>query len=111
MRIGKALWLLGFLGLLGCTTHAPPPAIASATTPAVPRKAEAAPFPPATAGAPLQGDETKRAELVKARTSFETFISHADGRPEYATAVAKAKERIEDIDRILIFMDGGTAAP
>jgi hypothetical protein len=111
MRVPKGLWMLGFLGILGCTTNAPRPAIASATTPAVPRGAEAAPSPAATVDAPLLGDEAKRAELVKARTSFETFISHADGRPEYAAAVAKAKERIEDIDRILIFMDGGAAAP
>jgi hypothetical protein len=32
-------------------------------------------------------------------------------RAQGAAAVAKARERIADIDRILIFMGGGTAAP
>lgn len=111
MRVPMALWMLGFLGTVGCATQATPPTVASAMPPPEPTRAEVAPSPAATTGTPLQGGDAKRAELVKARASFEAFIARADSRPEYAAAVAKARERIEDIDCILVFMDGGTAAP
>jgi hypothetical protein len=59
------------------------------------------------------GDQ--RTELVKAKASFEAFLARAQGKPEYEKAVEEAKERIQDIDRMLIFIgDGGalvTPAP
>jgi hypothetical protein len=47
---------------------------------------------------------------VKAKASFEAFIARAGGKPEYASAVEEAKTRIEDIDRMLIFIDGDASA-
>ena len=54
----------------------------------------------------MQSDfvEAQRAELVKARASFQAFLARADGKPEYAAAMESAKQRIEDIDRTLIFL-------
>jgi hypothetical protein len=51
----------------------------------------------------------QRSELLKAKASFAAFIARADGKAEYVAAVDRAKQRIEDIDRILIFLDGAPA--
>jgi hypothetical protein len=69
---------------------------------------EAPPAATPSADAP-RGDEGKRAALLQARASFETFIERADGNPEYAKAVESAKLHIEEIDYTLtLFMgDGG----
>jgi hypothetical protein len=103
MRTMRAAWMLGTVWMTGCATKAPPPVVASAPQAAASPSVDA----PVTPGAPSdvpQGDEAKRAELLKARASFETFIARADGNPEYAAAVESAKLHIEDIDRVLTWM-------
>jgi tetratricopeptide (TPR) repeat protein len=50
-------------------------------------------------------DEKKQAEKFKAaRAIFVSFIDSAKGKASYDGALQKAKDRIEDIDRTLIFM-------
>jgi hypothetical protein len=49
---------------------------------------------------------TPRAALLDARASYRAFLERADGKAEYAGAVVRARQRIEDIDLTLIFLDG-----
>jgi len=44
--------------------------------------------------------------LTKARVLYGTFIAKAKGQPRLASAVARARERISDIDRMLSFLQG-----
>jgi|HubBroStandDraft_6_1064221.scaffolds.fasta_scaffold2616547_1 hypothetical protein len=116
MRTMRAAWMLGTFWMTGCATKALPPVVANAPRAAAPPSVEAPVSPPAPGDVP-QGDDAKRAELLKARASFETFIARADGNPEYAAAVESAKLHIEDIDRVLTWLGDasrstpGTPAP
>ncbi len=50
--------------------------------------------------------------LDKAKASFETFLTKAGTRVEYAAATTRAKERIQDIDQTRGFLaQGGTTSP
>jgi hypothetical protein len=51
----------------------------------------------------------QRAALESAQASYRAFLSRAGTRPEYAEAAEDARQRIEDIDRILNFLDNGKA--
>jgi len=55
--------------------------------------------------------QTRCSELLKAKASFQAFVARAGAREEYAAAVERANERVEDIDRMLAFMGGGAAGP
>ncbi len=51
------------------------------------------------------GDKAKTiATLNQAKTVFETFISKAQGKPEYDGAVKRSKERLQDIDDTVKFL-------
>ena len=53
-------------------------------------------------------DKEKQKGLLKqSQTIFESFIDKASGKPEYDGAVKRSKERIQDIDDTLKFMDLG----
>jgi len=108
MRTLRSAWVLGTVMITGCGAQPPSRPAATAPQPApTARTEESTPATPPTS-AP-QGDDAKLAELVNARASFEAFIARADGRPEYAAAVESARTRIQDIDRILVWM--GHPAP
>ena len=98
---------LGFTGLVAAcagTATAPAPRAASE------HNVESSPTaPPPAVTAVLQresADAATVAALKQARASFETFLERSQGNPEYAEAVTRAHERIEDIDRTLIFVLG-----
>ncbi|MBW2456280.1 MAG: hypothetical protein JRI68_17305 [Deltaproteobacteria bacterium] len=43
--------------------------------------------------------------LLRARGLFEAFVARAADEPRFVDAVARARERVEDIDRILDFLE------
>jgi tetratricopeptide (TPR) repeat protein len=47
----------------------------------------------------------RRAELEKAIALYSTFIDKADGSPDYADAVTRARERRDDLKQMIDFMD------
>ncbi len=54
------------------------------------------------------GDKEKtKASLRQASTIFQDFIGKASGKPEYDGAVKRSKERIQDIDDTIKFLDLG----
>jgi hypothetical protein len=114
-RASRVTWVLAGLSLTGCAA-APAPVVVASTEPVAASTPAASDAPAApvseVASTPVRvaaGDQ--RAELVKAKASFEAFLVRAQGKPEYEKAVEEAKERIQDIDRMLIFIgDGGTLA-
>jgi hypothetical protein len=113
MASWQSAWLASLVSLTACASASPappnaagsPPSGASSPSP-VAAPSEAAPEAALPLEVPAGNIDARRAELKKARASFEAFILHGDGRPEYADAVARAKERIADIDKMLIFLDG-----
>jgi hypothetical protein len=117
VRTGMSLGAVLTVLTAGCA--APVPAAGSNAPPAAPPAAEATATtstasetrPAGTTSRTKQSDsvEAQRAELLKARASFQAFLARADGKPDYAAAVGSAKERIEDIDRMLIFLGEETA--
>ncbi len=116
-RASRVTWVVAGLSMTGCAA-APAPVVVASTEPVVASAptASEAPAPPApevasTTEAVRVAAGDQRAELVKAKASFEAFLVRAQGKPEYERAVEEAKERIQDIDRMLIFIgDGGTPA-
>lgn len=113
MSASRAAWMVGAVAMMGCAAQASPPAVASGPSPAVAPEVREAPRAAAVEAAHADGvGETRCSELLKAKGSFQAFIAKADGRGEYAAAVERAQERVEDIDRMLAFMgEGGGAAP
>lgn len=115
-RASRVGWTVAGLTIVGCAPIAPPvvattePIVASA--PIAPDSASPVPPGPPAVGAtearPVDAEE-QRAELVKAKASFEAFLARAQGKPEYEKAVEEARERIQDIDRMLVFIGGGDA--
>lgn len=104
------------LALLGSSCAAPP---AAAPRSAAPARAPSSPvaraaLPPARSApavAPTNEppeDDTRRQvrELRSARALFLTFIEKAGDRAEYADAVRRSRERIEDIERTIDFLEG-----
>lgn len=55
-------------------------------------------------------DERTIRELRQAASLFESFIAKADGDPKYADAVARSRERIDDIRVEIRFLTEGMAA-
>lgn len=55
-------------------------------------------------------DERTIRELRQAASLFESFIAKADDDPKYADAVARSRERIDDIEREIAFLAEGIAA-
>jgi hypothetical protein len=117
------MWVLVGLSITGCAA-APAPVVVASTEPVVASAPIASESPsPAAPASEVAGTMEpirmpacdQRAVLVKAKASFEAFLARAQGKPEYEKAVEEAKERIQDIDRMLIFIgDGGmlvTPAP
>ena len=51
--------------------------------------------------------EKQKALLKQSQQIFQSFIDKASGKPEYDGAVKRSKERIQDIDDTLKFMDLG----
>lgn len=51
--------------------------------------------------------EKQKALLRESQKIFQSFIDKASGKPEYDGAVKRSKERIQDIDDTLKFMDLG----
>jgi hypothetical protein len=48
----------------------------------------------------------------QAKQIFDTFLSKASGKPEYDGAVKKSKERMQDIDDTINFLQaGGPSTP
>jgi len=62
---------------------------------------------PTAARVPVDPDERTLAELRHARTLYETFIAKADGDPRYEEAVRRSRDRIEDLDRTMMFVAAG----
>jgi len=117
MNVAMTSYLAGAFFMMGCASSPPPSPlqpVASAPPISEPTRMETATPPIATSTdtkspAPRE-DTSQRAQLVKAKASFEAFIARAGAKPEYASAVEEAKTRIEDIDRMLIFLDGDASA-
>jgi hypothetical protein len=59
------------------------------------------------------GDTSKTVAVYQqAKQIFQTFQDKASGKPEYDGAVKKTKERVQDIDDTITFLQaGGPAAP
>ncbi len=55
-------------------------------------------------------DERTIRDLRQAASLFESFIAKADGDPKYADAVARSRERIDDIRVEIQFLSEGMAA-
>ncbi len=55
-------------------------------------------------------DEQTIRDLRQAASLFESFIAKADGDPKYADAVARSRERIDDIRVEIRFLADGIAA-
>ena len=116
-RASRVSWVLVGLSMTGCAA-APAPMVVASTEPVVASTPTASDSPAARAPEVASTTEPvrvaagdQRAELVKAKASFEAFLVRAQGKPEYEKAVEEAKERIQDIDRMLVFIgDGGTLA-
>ncbi|MEO8800484.1 MAG: hypothetical protein ABI551_21505, partial [Polyangiaceae bacterium] len=51
------------------------------------------------------------AALTSAKSIFQSFIDKANGKPEYDGAVKRAKERMQDIDDTIQFLNIPDAAP
>jgi hypothetical protein len=52
-------------------------------------------------------DERALTELRRARDLFITFIQKAGTDPAFGEAVARSKERIEDLDATIEFLEAG----
>jgi tetratricopeptide (TPR) repeat protein len=64
--------------------------------------------------AKIAGEKDKAIAVYhQAKQIFETFMDKASGKPEYDGAVKKAKERMQDMDDMVKFLElpGPTAAP
>lgn len=48
--------------------------------------------------------------LKTARAQLRTFIDKAGDRPEFAEAVQRSRERIDDITQTIRFLEGGSAS-
>jgi hypothetical protein len=58
------------------------------------------------------GDKAKTiAGLKKAQGIFQQFVQKAEGKPEYEGAVKRTKERLDDIDKIIKFLEEPDLAP
>jgi tetratricopeptide (TPR) repeat protein len=58
------------------------------------------------------GTDKAVAVYQQAKTVFQTFLDKANGKPEYDGAVKKTKERMQDIDDTVTFLQaGGPATP
>jgi len=57
----------------------------------------------------LEKDKQK-AFLKQAQQSFQQFVDRVSGRPEYESASKRARDRIQDIDDTLKFLDSGVEA-
>jgi hypothetical protein len=53
------------------------------------------------------GTDKAIAIYQQAKTIFQTFIDKAAGKPEYDGAVKKAKERMQDLDDTVTFLQAG----
>jgi hypothetical protein len=101
---------VGLLAACACASARPAPAKeASPNVVAVapPDTREKPPSPPPLPGGPTTAGQ--KAALETAKASFQAFLARAGTRPEYAEAAEEARLRIEDIDRILIFLGDGKA--
>lgn len=57
------------------------------------------------------GKDKTIAALESAKSIFQSFIDKASGKPEYDGAVKRSKERMQDIDDTIAFLNLGDAAP
>jgi len=115
MRNRPVSWLtVGALacGAVACAARAAAPAPDLAATPgpadgAVPPSASAAdpPSAPVVEGAAVADEDRQIAVLRSARNSFAQFIERAGADAELAEAVARSRERIEDIDATIEFLE------
>lgn len=115
MRAWAVAGVLTAILMAGCAAATPAPTRATLEVGAGPTKPSVeapTPAPASPASAVPRADDAQRAELLAAKASFEAFLARADDKPEYAAAVMRAKERVDDIDRMLVFMAGtGAATP
>jgi tetratricopeptide (TPR) repeat protein len=56
------------------------------------------------------GTDKAIAVYNQAKTIFQTFLDKAGDKPEYAGAVKKAKERMQDIDDTITFLQAGASS-
>jgi hypothetical protein len=50
------------------------------------------------------GKDRTLATLAEARSLFATFLDKAAGKPRYAGAVARARQRMQEIDDVVAFL-------
>ncbi len=115
MRNRPEFWLaVGALayGAAACAARPPAPDPALAATPvpedgATPSPALAADLSgaPADEGLAVADEDRQIAVLRSARASFVQFIERAEADAEFAEAVARSRERIEDIDATIDFLE------
>ena len=114
MRNRTGSWFA--VGTLACASAAcagRPPAAATAlgavpaaASAAVPAEVTPADEPTAPAAAADVADEERQiAVLLAARASFVEFVERAGDDAEFAEAVARSRERIEDIDATIDFLE------
>jgi hypothetical protein len=92
---------------------APTVAVAPAAAPAAAAPAATAASPVLAApepGEPSAEEDRQIAVLRAARASFAEFIVRAGTDPDYAEAVARSRDRIDDIDATIAFLEDGKRA-
>jgi hypothetical protein len=91
--------------------HEPAPTDTSSKTP--PRDVARAQSSETTAtadeSAPGQADLDRLRALEKTRVLYEQFLERADGRDEFADAISRARERLDDVQQEMDFLKQGIA--
>jgi hypothetical protein len=99
---------------IACAGRSPEPAASAPSPVAAPaRTTVATPAPVAAevaAPAAVADEDRQIAVLREARASFAEFIDRAGNDPEFAEAVQRSRDRIEDIDATIVFLEQSKVA-
>jgi len=118
--MNKRIYCLGLLGILvcSCTVRGVGERAAAATVTPAPRAQQRAPVAEnETAPAPLEyrdGHESDRVFIENAERAigeYSEFIARAGDSEQYAPAVKRSREQIEDLRAALAFVRAGSGQP
>ncbi len=111
--MNKRIYLPGLLGVLACSSGAGQVAPRAATVP-VPREQAHLPVTKnETASAPIEYQDPRDNDRVfienaeRAIGEYSAFLARAGENEEYARAVQRSREQIEDLQAAIVFVRSG----
>ena len=113
-KLIRSFWGLGFWGVVGCAAGGRAPAAEVAPAPRIQAtQAGTAKTSSAVASAPPEYHELSESERVfvenaeRAIGEYSAFLARAGENEDYAPAVARSREQIEDLQAAIVFVRSG----